>query len=349
MSGIGRAANEVDFNRLRAAMRKAYSDGKISAEEFAQAQAELNDRVAQLKPAAESSTRAVREQSEALSESTEAAGAGIRRLSGDTEEASGGMNWFAEVLTRARTPLAEMSAAALDAFDAMQGSNSIDPAVDTSSLEKTTESLQKAKEQALLFQGALDLEGSRASGLGRWMMETFIRSEQVKVSFLGQKRVLQDESDLSSLVGAIEAAHQKMQALGDSTLSTLEGLQMELLQLQGTEEEIEKARFASRRRDLQAQQSEARQSGDSTAVANLQQALRTLSQIERESTSKREREAQQKQVEQVAKVAPVPAQQPAKIIRLETSRGQTVEVGLQSADDETRLLGILESAGLRSR
>ncbi|MFG3502725.1 tape measure protein [Pseudomonas sp. NPDC047963] len=379
MSGIGRAANEVDFNRLRAAMRKAYSDGKISAEEFAQAQAELNDRVAQLKPAAESSTRAVREQSEALSESTEAAGAGIRRLSGDTEEASGGMNWFAEVLTRARTPLAEMSAAALDAFDAMQGINSIDPAVDTSSLEKTTESLQKAKEQALLFQGALDLEGSRASGLGRWMMETFIRSEQVKVSFLGQKRVLQelmrdyesgsisteqfarsaanarrnlnllDESDLSSLDGAIEAAHQKMQALGDSTRSTLEGLQMELLQLQGTEEEIEKARFASRRRDLQAQQSEARQSGDSTAVANLQQALRTLSQIERESTSKREREAQQKQVEQVAKVAPVPAQQPAKIIRLETSRGQTVEVGLQSADDETRLLGILESAGLRSR
>lgn len=378
MSGIGRAANEVDFNRLRAAMRKAYSDGKISAEEFAQAQAELNDKVAELKPAAESSTRAVREQADALTESTSAAGAGVRRLSDDTEEASSGMNWFAEVLTRARTPLAEMSAAALDAFDAMQGINSIDPEVDTSSLEKTTESLQKAKEQALLFQGALDLEGSRASGLGRWMMETFIRSEQVKVSFLGQKRVLQDlmrsyengsisteafarsaakarsnlnlldESDLSSLDGAIEAAHQQMQALGDSTRSTLEGLQMELLQLKGTEEKIEKARFASRRRDLQAQQSEARQTGDSTAVANLQQALRTLSQIERESASKRERDAQQKQVEQVAKVAPVPVQQPAKIIRLET-QGRTVELGVSSDEDETRLLGILESAGLRSR
>src|SRR5690606_13612006 len=191
--------------------------------------------------------------------------------------------------------LAELSEAALEAFDAMQGINSVDREIDTSSIDKTAESLRKAKEQALLFQGALDLEGSRASGLGRWMMETFIRSEQVKVSFLGQKRVLQDlmrdyetgsisteqfarsaanarrnldlldESDLSSLDGAIEAAHQKMKALGDSTRSTLDGLQMELLQLKGTEEEIEKARFASRRRDLQAQQAEARQSGDSQA------------------------------------------------------------------------------------
>lgn len=382
MAGIGDAANEVDFNRLRAAMRKAYSDGKISAEEFAQAQEALNRRVAELKPAAESSTRAVKEQGEALAESTAAAGAGMRRLAGDTEQASTGMNWFAEVLTRARTPLAELSEAALEAFDALQGINNVDRNIDTSSIEKTAASLEKAKEQALAFQGALDLEGSRASGLGRWMMETFIRSEQVKATFLGQKLALQnlmqqyesgamttrqfavqaasarrnldllDESDLSGLESAIAAANQKMQQMGASTRSTLEGLQMELLQLKGTEADIEKARFAARRRELQAQQAEARQSGDSQAVANLGAAMRTLQDIERESSRKRVQEAQQQATEQAAKAAPPvqpQPQQPTKIIRLETSRGQTVEVGLQSDTDETRLLGILESAGLRSR
>src|SRR5690606_8712167 len=136
------------------------------------------------------STRAVKEQGAALAESAAAAGAGVRRLADDAEEASGGMNWFAEVLTRARTPLAELSEAALEAFDAMQGINSVDREIDTSSIDKTAESLRKAKEQALAFQGALDLEGSRASGLGRWMMETFVRSEQVKVSYLEQKVAL---------------------------------------------------------------------------------------------------------------------------------------------------------------
>lgn len=381
MSGIGDAANEVDFNRLRTAMRKAYSDGKLSADEFSKAQDALNQRVAELKPAAERSTRAVKEQGAALEESTAAAGAGMRRLAGDTEEASTGMNWFAEVLTRARTPLAELSEAALAAFDALQGINNVDRNIDTSSIDKTAASLEKAKEQALAFQGALDLEGSRATLLGQWMMQTFIRSEQVKAAFLGQKIALQtlmqqyesgamttqqfasqaaavrgqltllDESDLSGLESAIEAANQKMQQMGASTRSTLEGLQMELLQLKGTEEEIEKARFASRRRELQAQQAEARQSGDSQAVGNLGAALRTLQEIERESSRKRVQEAQQKATEHAAKAAapPVQPQQPAKIIRLETSRGQTVEVGVQSDTDETRLLGILESAGLRSR
>jgi len=274
---------------------------------------------------------------------------------------------------------AEFGEAGFDTWNAW--SQTGDRNIDTSSLEKTAESLQKAKEQALAFQAALDLEGSRASGLGQWMMQTFIRSEQVKVSFLGQKRVLQDlmrdyesgsittetfarraasaranlnlldESDLSSLDSAIESAKQQMQSLGDSTRSTLDGLKMELLQLKGTEEEIEAARFASRRRDLQAQQAEARQSGDGAAVANLQQALRTLSEIERETVNKRVQETQQKASAQAAVVAPIAAQpqQLPKIIRLETRQGQAVELGLQSDTDETRLLGILESAGLRSR
>lgn len=381
MGGISRAANEVDFNRLRSALRKAYGDGVITAEEFAKAQDALNQRIAEVKPATDKAVKGLADQRQAMSEASEVARRSLGGVGDAAQEAASGMNFFDEVLSRSRTPLAELSAAALDAFDALQGIKKADAGIDTSSLEKTSESLQKAKDRALGLQGALDLEGSRATGFGRWMMETFVRSEQVKVSYLEQKRALQslmqsyesgsmsteafarsaasarrnldllDESDLSSLESAIEAANQKMRQMGESTRGTLESLQMELLQLKGTEEEIEKARFASRRRDLQAQQAEARQSGDGSAVANLQAALRTLNEIERESSRKRTQDAQQKAAEQVTKVAPVPVQpqQPPKIIRLETTRGQSVEVGLQSETDETRLLGILEGAGLRSR
>lgn len=381
MGGISRAANEVDFNRLRSALRKAYGDGVITAEEFAKAQDALNQRIAEVKPATDKAVKGLADQRQAMSEASEAARRSLGGVGDAAQEAASGMNFFDEVLSRSRTPLAELSAAALDAFDALQGIKKADAGIDTSSLEKTSESLQKAKDRALELQGALDLEGSRATGFGRWMMETFVRSEQVKVSYLEQKRALQslmqsyesgsmsteafarsaasarrnldllDESDLSGLESAIEAANQKMRQMGESTRGTLESLQMELLQLKGTEEEIEKARFASRRRDLQAQQAEARQSGDGSAVANLQAALRTLNEIERESSRKRTQDAQQKAAEQVTKAAPVPVQpqQPPKIIRLETTRGQSVEVGLQSETDETRLLGILEGAGLRSR
>lgn len=381
MGGISRAANEVDFNRLRSALRKAYGDGVITAEEFAKAQDALNQRIAEVKPATDKAVKGLADQRQAMSEASEAARRSLGGVGDAAQEAASGMNFFDEVLSRSRTPLAELSAAALDAFDALQGIKKADAGIDTSSLEKTSESLQKAKGRALELQGALDLEGSRATGFGRWMMETFVRSEQVKVSYLEQKRALQslmqsyesgsmsteafarsaasarrnldllDESDLSGLESAIEAANQKMRQMGESTRGTLESLQMELLQLKGTEEEIEKARFASRRRDLQAQQAEARQSGDGSAVANLQAALRTLNEIERESSRKRTQDAQQKAAEQVTKAAlvPVQPQQPPKIIRLETTRGQSVEVGLQSETDETRLLGILEGAGLRSR
>lgn len=382
MGGISRAANEVDFSKLRSALRKAYGDGKLSAEEFAKAQDALNQRIAEVKPATDKAVKGLAGQRQAMGEASEAARRSLGSVGDGAQEAASGMNFFEEVLNRSRMPLAELSAAALDAFDALQGINKADTGIDTSSLDKTSESLQKAKDRALELQGALDLEGSRASGFGRWMMETFVRSEQVKVSYLEQKRALQslmqsyesgsmsteafarsaaiarrnldllDESDLSGLESAIEAANQKMRQMGESTRSTLEGLQMELLQLKGTEEEIEKARFASRRRDLQAQQAEARRSGDSAAVANLQRAIATLSEIEQETTRQKQLAERQKRADDAAKATPAAApakvsSAPSKVIRLEV-RGQSVDVGVNSPADETKLLGILETAGLRS-
>lgn len=160
-----------------------------------------------------------------------------------------------------------------------------------------------------------------------------------------------DESDLSALEGAVDAAKQKMDQLADSTKSTLDSLNDELLQLKGTQEEIEKSKMDSRRRDLQSQLAEARKDGDDRAVRNLQKALSTLSEIE----SERERAARNKKAEEAKaeaeKAASKPAttqkQEPTKIIKLQVG-GQSVNVGVESSRDETALLDILAQAGLRS-
>lgn len=378
MDAIAKSANNIDTRAAQQALNKLYREGAINAKEHAKAQDELNKKVAELKPAAEASTKAVKEQGAALKDT---AGA-VSAVGSAIEEATTGMNFFDEVLGRARTPLAEMSEAALDAFDALQGISKAQPSFDTSSIDKTTDSINKSRDAIAMYRTELGQAGSRASGFGIWAMETLERSEKIKLSFLQQKAALQqlqnqyesgaittkafadaaanarkefdllDETDLSALEGAVDAAKQKMDQLAGSTKSTLESLNDELLQLKGTQEEIEKSKMDSRRRDLQAQLADARKDGDDRAVRNLQQALSTLSEIE----SERERAARNKKAEEVkaeaekAATANAPAaqkQEPTKVIKLQVG-SQSVDVGVDSSRDEAALLSILEQAGLRS-
>ncbi len=385
MDAIAKSANSIDTRAAQIALDKLYKEGKIDADQHAKAQEKLNEKVAELKAKAESSTAAVKEQGKALKEtagSAGSAGAAISDVGTAAEDATTGLNFFDEILGRARTPLAEMSAAALDAFDALQGISKAEPSFDTSSVEKTTESINKSRNAIAMYQTELGAMGSRASGFGIWAMETLERSEKIKMSFLSQKLQLQklqrsyetgaisaqtfaaaagnarqrfnllDDSDLSALEGAVDAAKQKMDQLADSTKSTLQSLNDELLQLQGTQEDIEKSKMDSRRRDLQAQLVDARKDGDDRAVRNLQQALSTLSEIE----SERERAARNKKAEDAkaeadkaaaAKAPAVQKQEPTKIIKLQMG-GKSVDVGVGSASDEAALLSILEQAGLRS-
>src|SRR5690606_30312822 len=147
---------------------------------------------------------------------------------------------------------------------------------------------------------------------GIWMRETALRSREVQARFLEQRLELQklmegyergstslasfigaarsaqanldllDSSDLSQLESAIASAEQRMQQLGESSRNTLASLQDELDKVRGNEDAIERRRAAQRRRELEQQLDEARQGGDSQAVANLQQSLSLLRQIEAE-------------------------------------------------------------------
>ncbi|RRV18128.1 phage tail length tape measure family protein [Pseudomonas saudiphocaensis] len=284
------------------------------------------------------------------------------------------------VMSTAREGVAGLSRAALEAFDRLRNISTAAPSIDTSGLEATRRSLEQVnRELAKVEYAALR---SSSGSLAKWANETQRDSLKTQQAFLTQKSALQslmdeyerggigaqsfirrakgmrsamgllDDSDLSSLESAIAAANQRMQQMGQTTRSTLESLQDELDQLEGRTDAIEGRRFAARRRELEAQLAEANASGNAQAQADAARAIGMLRQIESETAQQRQRDEQQKRIDAqqtMQSTEQQPAQaSPAKVIRLEVPGRQPVDVAVNSETDETKLLGILESAGLRA-
>ncbi|TBW12659.1 tape measure domain-containing protein [Azotobacter chroococcum subsp. isscasi] len=408
---IASAETDVDVNKIRAALRKLYEDGKISAAQYNEELQNLSDRQRELKDEVEKTARAGTQAGEQLTRSQEMYNEALedsiltseelRRVSGqrmeDERRASGeamerqregreaterDMSAFADfygkTLSNAREPLAAMSEAALAAFDRMRGLSSVDMSIDTGSLEATRDSLQRVLKALGDWEVAANTVGM--SALGRWQTQTMANSLRVQAAFLGQKASLQslmegyedgsislesfirraeraqrglsllDSADLSSLKSALAGAEQQMRALGDSSRNTLDGLQSELAQLRGDQEEVDRRAFASRRRELEAQRAEAQAAGNGQAVSDLNRAIATLQEIEAETANRRLREQQQAQAQAQQQAAPAPATteaQPATVIRLESPRGRRVDVQVP-AGQQTQLLDILADAGLRT-
>lgn len=302
-----------------------------------------------------------------------------RKESSDAKQDMGALEgFFSGVISRAREGAAGLSRAALEAFEALRGIQSAAPEIDTSGLEDTRRSLEQVTKALADVQAAAS--SPMVSSLGRWALETQRDSLKTQQAFLAQKAELQslmnsyergvisaqrfvsagramrstlgllDDSDLSALESAIDAATQRMKQMGDSTRSTLESLQDELDGLQGRQDDIERRRFAARQRELQAQLAEAQAGGDAQAVANASRALGLLRQIESESAQKRQAEEQKKRMDAQQPAARPAAQEPApsKVIRLEIPGRGSVNVGVSSDADETKLLTLLEQAGMRS-
>jgi tape measure domain-containing protein len=397
-AAISNAKTDIDISKIKAALGKLYGEGAITAAQYNTELKKASDQQKELKKAVTDGKKAQdakndsdkeaivtseqlrRESGKRMDEERKAMGQAMedrRKGAAEAKQDMGAMeDFFGGVLTRAREPLAAMSAAALEAFDKLSGISTVDMSLDTGSLDETTASLEKATEALGQMQSAANTVGM--SGLGIWMTTTAVRSQELQVQFLQQKAALQslmegyekgsmttqefingansvrsslgllNDSDLRTLEGAIEAARQKMQQLQEGSKATLTSLSEELMGLRGETEALERSKFAGRRADLQQQIVDAQKSGDTTSLANLNKALSALRQIESETGQKRQLDEQQKRL---AAAKPAEAAQPsgpAKIIRLETSKGKAVDVAVNSARDETNLLSILEDAGLRA-
>jgi hypothetical protein len=408
-AAIAAAKTDVDIDNIRTALRKLYNDGSITAAQYNQELQNVSARQKELKGAIDQTASAGQQAGEQLTKSQQSYNQALedgiltneelRRVSGQRMEeerrASGeamerqrkGLDttqrdmsamegFFGGVISRARAPLAAMSAAALSAYDRLRGISSVDLSIDTSSLDATSDSLRRVSAELDNVMAAQASVGM--SGFGKWQLETQRSSLEVQKAYLGQKGSLQslmaeyerggmglesfigaaeglhstlgllNESDLSSLDSAIASAQQRMQSLADASRSTLENLQSELDQLRGNQDAVDERRFAQRRRDLQAQIEEAKANGNNQAVTDLTRALSILREVQTETAQQRTTKDLQARQQQATPPAPAQAPQPTTVIRLESAaRGARVDVSVPQGQ-QTQLLDILSEAGLRT-
>ncbi|WP_263080682.1 tape measure protein [Endozoicomonas sp. Mp262] len=284
---------------------------------------------------------------------------------------------LASYYSNVTSELAQMSSAAVQAFESMQG-------VDQSTTDKAQDDIATLKDQLEAAQAEAQRLSETISadptGIDSWLIKTGANAAYIKAQFLEQKIALMelmdayeqgkvsmeafvsqgktvastmnllDQQSLDQLNRSIEQAEAGMERLADSSRSTLENLQNELDRLQGKNEQIEQRQYQARQRQLQTELEEAKTSGDSTAQQNLQKALSLNSQIYDE---RRRQSAQQKREERKAQPAIQAPQQPPrqkttpdKVIRLDYPGGN-INVGINPRD-ETKLLDMLKYTGMRS-
>ncbi|BDX19693.1 hypothetical protein MFKK_25030 [Halopseudomonas aestusnigri] len=380
---ISSAKTDVDISKLRTAISSLYEDGKLSVDEYNKAikalekqQDKLSESTGNQADAQTNLEKQLQAVTDALAEQAAAEQAAAdARAEQQAVFRDAFSTFFDEVMTAARSPLAELSDKALQAFDALKGISSVDVDLDTSSLEGTAASLNIVNDQLADLQNNLD---NRMRGpFARWADETLFASRKLQEQFLEQKLALQrlmdgyekgavslasfkvqavglkssldllDASDFSELDSALESVKQQFESVADSAKGTLASIRDELDKVRGNEEAIERRRMQSRQAELQAQIAEAQAVGNQAAVADLRQALGMLRTIQSETELARETEARQQRREAVAAAAPEAAPTPSTIIRLETAQGRSVDVSVPTGQQDA-LLGILEQAGLRS-
>src|SRR5690554_2539479 len=190
---IKNAATDVDINKLSTAIRKMYSDGKLTADEYKKAMAAVEKQKADLKKATDEQSKAEKGLAGSIDEVTRA----IKDMAKAEEEArkkqeeeaaaraQGLQAWgdyFSAVLTSVRTPLAQLSEQALATFDSLQGITNSDVSIDTSSIEATRATLARLREDMGYTQRELD--DRLRNPFARWASEQVWQSQQIQEEYL---------------------------------------------------------------------------------------------------------------------------------------------------------------------
>ena len=381
---IKAAETRTELADLGVVLARSFREGKLTQEQFNEALEANRQKLQELKNEAVSAADAAGKLGNAAEEAGDKQQAGAEAAASIT----GDMASYYNSLT---SELHSMSSAAEDAFLSLQGVNTADTSQTAGDIADLKNQLQEAEEEATRLGQTINYD---PTGLSDWFTETGANAAYVKSQFLEQKIALEEllqgyedgslsaesfaslgrqaakqmnllnQQDLNQLNRAIEQAESGMDRLADSTQNTLDGLQNELDRLQGKNDAIEQRQYESRQRDLKAQLNEARATGDSDAVGNLQKALSLNKQIYQEKRKQlkdqqreeqqREREdqlrAQQKKKQENPRItrqtSASQSRTPEKVIRLEYPGG-SVNVGV-ARNDEAKLLEALKNAGMRS-
>ncbi len=376
---ISAAETRSELADLGVTLAQAFAEGKLSQQQYNEALEASNQKLKALKQEAEATTVATQKLAEATKDTSDQQAAMGKRASSLTETLSSYYSGLTD-------ELGEMSSAAVAAFESLQGVDSSSTKHAQDEIDRLKAELESARHEAQQLSAHLSFD---PTGIDNWLKETGANAAYVKAQFLQQKIALEElldgyergrisaqqlagegrfavetmdllnQQDLDRLNRSIEQAEAGMTRLSDSAHNTLVNLQNELDQLQGKQEDIEQRQFETRKRNLKSQLKEARKSGDSNAINNLQQAVQLNQQIYTERRKHLQRQKQQ--VQQKKPYSTPPDREfsrinqdrprrhtgsPEKVIRLEYPGG-SVDIGVHG-NDESKLLDALKMAGMRS-
>ena len=167
------------------------------------------------------------------------------------------------------------------------------------------------------------------------------------------------EEKLSTLKSAIESAKQQLDGLADSAASTTESLRTELINMNGTAQDIERRRFEERQKDLQRQMKAASEQGASRAAREYAEAMKINEQIYRQRVQdlkqeevKAQADARQQRIQQAqgqggGQQATTQPNTPTQRVEIALPNGGTSSLA-GDPDDVNRLMEFLNEAGMRA-
>lgn len=167
------------------------------------------------------------------------------------------------------------------------------------------------------------------------------------------------EEKLETLKSAIKSAERQLDSLADSAESVTEGLRTELIEMNGSAQDIERRRFEERQKQLQSQLDAAREQGASKAAREYSEAMALNEQIyqqriqglreeeARAIASEKQQRLQQAQEQTGGQQATSQANAPTQRAELVLPNGTTTTVA-GTPDDVNKLMEFLSEAGMRA-
>lgn len=155
------------------------------------------------------------------------------------------------------------------------------------------------------------------------------------------------EERLTGLRSALASAKSQMDSLTQSAEQTVQSLRDELLQLTGSQEEIQRRQFEQRERQLREQMGQAREQGAGDAVAQYREAIRLNQEVYQARRDEARNERVREQREQARAGQAGPGSGAKQEITLKNDRGDSATLEAAPGED-VKLLRLLEEAGLRS-
>jgi tape measure domain-containing protein len=218
-------------------------------------------------------------------------------------------------------------------------------------LKTVYETKAAVQEQVTSAQENYDRAMARQGG----NLNSFLRA----ASRAKQGAKLLGEEKLSTLKSAIESAKQQLDGLADSAASTTESLRTELINMNGTAQDIERRRFEERQKDLQRQMKAASEQGASRAAREYAEAMKINEQIYRQRVQdlkqeevKAQADARQQRIQQAqgqasSQQATTQPNAPTQRVEIALPNGGTSSLA-GDPDDVNRLMEFLNEAGMRA-